>query len=376
MGNSFPDRWGAVMAEEAEVSETAPTLRRGHAPRARSKPLGFAITLVVALAIFVGVGLLFHSETYTSPAGYPGGHTGRRATPSTGLPPARHLGLQHLSGLHRHGQRAADPPEREPGWPAYGPTNQFQVPAHALVTVTVRQYDSGGTLNNPLFATVRGTVGNVARVNGKLVTLHRPQQRGPHLHGAGHARGPIPAFFLNVPFPARPGRQPDGQRPVRVGDVQLRVRAPRGPTPGTASSLRDAARQLRRPDVGLRVHVGVHPCRLRSRRWKSTCASRATPSPELKPFFSRAGGKIFIIWLADDRRGGADRHLRPAPSPAHHAVDPGDEGVADHRALHHPGRSGRRLRLRRGCYSLLGWRPGGTRTSRPRTGRRCGVTPP
>jgi hypothetical protein len=95
-------------------------------------------------------------------------------------------------------------PSGNPGWPAYGPTNQFQVPAHALVTVTVRQYDSGGSLNNPFFATVRGTVGNVARVNGKLVHSIDPNNTG-HTFTVRGMPGTDPGFFLSVPFPAVPG---------------------------------------------------------------------------------------------------------------------------------------------------------------------------
>jgi hypothetical protein len=95
-------------------------------------------------------------------------------------------------------------PSGNPGWPAYGPTNVFQVPAHALVTVTVRQYDSGGALNNPWFATVRGTVGNVATVNGKVVHSVNPNNVG-HTFTVRGVPGTDPAFFLNVPFPAVPG---------------------------------------------------------------------------------------------------------------------------------------------------------------------------
>ncbi len=58
-----------------------------------------------------------------------------------------------------------------PNWVSYGPTTNFSVPAHALVTVTIRNYDTATTLNNPFFGQVQGTVGQSAKVNGKTFKL-------------------------------------------------------------------------------------------------------------------------------------------------------------------------------------------------------------
>ena len=126
-------------------------------------------------------------------------------------------------------------PGGNPSWPAYGPTNQFQVPAHALVTVTMRQYDSGGSLNNPWFATVRGTVGGVARVNGQLVHSIDPDNVG-HTFTVRGAPGTDPGFFVNVPLPAVPGNNQADNGTVRDGGLQLRVRQQGRSTPGTAST--------------------------------------------------------------------------------------------------------------------------------------------
>ena len=82
--------------------------------------------------------------------------------------------------------------------------------------MTIRQYDSGGSLNNPWFAKVSGTVGGTATFtspDGKTETTqpHRPGQRRPHLHHAqrpGGRRG----FFLSVPLPTNdnlPNNQTD-----------------------------------------------------------------------------------------------------------------------------------------------------------------------
>jgi hypothetical protein len=57
-----------------------------------------------------------------------------------------------------------------PDWVSYGPTTNLEVPAHSEVTITVDQYDSGGTIYNPYFAEAHGTVGGTETVNGKAVT--------------------------------------------------------------------------------------------------------------------------------------------------------------------------------------------------------------
>jgi hypothetical protein len=191
------------VAEEAEAAEqAAPAAETTR--RSRSKPLGFAITLVVALAIFVGIGLLFHAQTYSSPAG-------TEVAKVVGTSTVNGATLQHVtlafntypdaSGTHNG---VAVHPGGNSAWPTYGPTNQFQVPAHALVTVTIRQYDSGGSLNNSWFDQVRGTVGGTARINGKLVSSINPNNVG-HTFTVRGTPGTDPAFFLNVPLPLVPG---------------------------------------------------------------------------------------------------------------------------------------------------------------------------
>ncbi|HYA67147.1 MAG TPA: hypothetical protein VED63_00300, partial [Acidimicrobiales bacterium] len=96
-----------------------------------------------------------------------------------------------------------------------GMTNEFQVPAHALVTVTVKQYDSGGTLNNPWFATVRGTVGGVATVNGKSVQSIDPNDVA-HTFTVRGTPGTDPGFFLNVPLLAVGGNNQSDNGPYNT----------------------------------------------------------------------------------------------------------------------------------------------------------------
>jgi hypothetical protein len=89
-------------------------------------------------------------------------------------------------------------------WPTIGPTPDFQVPAHALVTVTVHQFDGGAALDDPWFATVQGTVGDVATVDGRVVRSVDPNQVA-HTFLLQSLPGASSAFFVNVPLPDVPG---------------------------------------------------------------------------------------------------------------------------------------------------------------------------
>jgi hypothetical protein len=192
----MPDTPEPERPESTDVPSAPPARKVG--------PLGLILTVVIALVTFGVVAFLFHTQFYTSPVGT------LVATP-VGSVTVNGQTLQHVTLAFNTypdstGMVNGQPihPSGNSAWPAYGPTNQFQVPAHALVTVTVRQYDSGGSLNNPWFATVRGTLGNVARVNGKLVHSIDPNNVG-HTFTVRGIPGTDPAFFLNVPLPAVPG---------------------------------------------------------------------------------------------------------------------------------------------------------------------------
>ncbi len=75
-------------------------------------------------------------------------------------------------------------------------TTVWSVPAHALVHVTVYQFDGASGLRNPFMARVRGTVGNVMQVDGKTLDVINPDD-------ASHTFA-VPALGLVVPLLAVP----------------------------------------------------------------------------------------------------------------------------------------------------------------------------
>ena len=189
-----------------EQSAGEPAAVIGDVPKA--KPVGVIATFVVALVLIGGIAAFFMSQSYTSP-NYP---SGVQVATSLGTTTVDGQTLPHVA---LHFQTYPDStgsvdgkqihPSGNASWPAYGFTNQFQVPAHALVTVTVMQYDSGGALNNPWFAHVMGTVGGTATFtdpSGKTETANHwdPNNIG-HTFTMRGAPGVDPNFFLNVPLP-------------------------------------------------------------------------------------------------------------------------------------------------------------------------------
>ncbi len=188
------------MAEAPEQpAESATT-----GPRSRWRPVVLVVTVAIAVLFVGGVAVGFHEQRYTPP-------TGTQIAQSLGTSTVDGVSMPHVKLYFQtypdsSGSVKGVPihPGGNSGWPAYAPSNEFQVPAHSLVTVDVRQYDSGGVINNPYFASVHGTVGGVATVNGKVVRAIDPNNVG-HTFTMRATPGTDPGFFLSVPFPAVPG---------------------------------------------------------------------------------------------------------------------------------------------------------------------------
>jgi hypothetical protein len=71
-------------------------------------------------------------------------------------------------------------------------TTIYKVPAHALVRVTILQYDTATGLRNPFWSQVRGTVGGTMTVNGKTTNALPPDD-------ASHTFA-VPDLGVSVPL--------------------------------------------------------------------------------------------------------------------------------------------------------------------------------
>ena len=91
------------------------------------------------------------------------------------------------------------------GWPFYWPSTTLQVPANSLITVTIKQYDSGGQIFNNFWAKVHGTVDGSMTLDGKQVTEIDPDKVGHTFTVHQYPDAGQPYFFLSVPLPENGG---------------------------------------------------------------------------------------------------------------------------------------------------------------------------
>lgn len=142
--------------------------------------VGAAVVIgVVGLALYVTVWLSYNPETITPPTSTSSGQL------STNLELATTGTIDY--GTH-------------PDWVSYlirqngkwVNSTVWQVPAHSLIHVTVLEYDSQTGLRNPFLGQIRGTVGNVATVNGKTMRYMNPTLMA-HTFS-------IPELGVSVPF--------------------------------------------------------------------------------------------------------------------------------------------------------------------------------
>ena len=179
---------------------------------------GGAVLLAALVIAAIGVG--FSAQSYSAPISV------LKATPvgadSTCGKQAPRVTLDisaypDSSGVDDQGNPVH--PGGNPDWPAFGPSNEYSVPAGSCVTMTMTQYDSGELLNNAYFGRVAGTIGNKIHIEssgtnvshcadspGADATFHadvselKPCEIG-HTFTMRPLPGVSPGFFLNVPLP-------------------------------------------------------------------------------------------------------------------------------------------------------------------------------
>jgi hypothetical protein len=78
-------------------------------------------------------------------------------------------------------------------------TTLWDLPAHTRINVTIEQYDSGSPLRNQQVGQVRGTIGDVASLNGKTFQVIDSNSG----NGFGHTFS-IPTLGISVPLYANP----------------------------------------------------------------------------------------------------------------------------------------------------------------------------
>ena len=89
-------------------------------------------------------------------------------------------------------------PDLHTDWVRYGPSTNIVLPAHALVTMTIENYDGQSPVLNPFVSNVQGTVGNAMTVNGKTVNGPRPECDLAHVYHSLDPQRPQQPWLLSA----------------------------------------------------------------------------------------------------------------------------------------------------------------------------------
>ncbi len=181
------------------------------------KYLGAVISLVVA----AGVALLIISAlgTYSHPL--PAAHASNQGTADTpqGTLKKASVTLQtfpfdpytdqpwidaNVKGKTLDGEPFPSELGDNSDWVKYWPTTNLVVPAHALVTITIQNYDGPTPLLNPFYAHVQGTTDGTASVDGQSITQVDPNNVSHTftIHSIPNANQPW--LYVSVPVTAVP----------------------------------------------------------------------------------------------------------------------------------------------------------------------------
>ena len=156
---------------------------------ARSKTIGVALVSVLlgaGVLSLMGFGLASAQPHQPALMASPTGTRGHVALTISVYPDSQIGGNRGTGGAH-------------PDWVSYSNDN-LVVPANSVVDMTVKQYDSGGELNNSVFGNVFGTIGNTMNVNGTEVSSWDPTSIG-HTFTLRGISGDGTRLMVSVPLP-------------------------------------------------------------------------------------------------------------------------------------------------------------------------------
>ncbi len=154
-------------------------------------PAARALLVLVGVALVAVAGFFYVSRYLRSPPPFAAAQTGPREASLT-------LGTTPAVGKLGHNPSWVSYLVREHG--RWDQTTVFDVPAHALVHVTVYNFDGNSGLRNPFLSQVQGTVGDKMRLNGKPTDVIPPDT-------ASHTFT-VPQLGLSVPIKGVPDDAP------------------------------------------------------------------------------------------------------------------------------------------------------------------------
>lgn len=170
---------------------------------------GLLTVFTVLIGVLVVAGsVLFLGKNQQQPAVLAATVIGTASTPQGELPHATvELSIypnssSSVPGPVPVGSRIGDPRSTNApsGWPFYWPSTTLQLPAHSLITITVKQYDGGNTVWNNYFAKVHGTLDGTATYNGKAQKEIEPDKVAHTFTIHQFAETTQDSLFVSVPM--------------------------------------------------------------------------------------------------------------------------------------------------------------------------------
>jgi hypothetical protein len=171
--------------------------------------------VVLSVVLLVSAGIAAYLALYLTQA--PGSAMATPTPSATGSAAQLYLATVPAS-------EATDP---HPSWVSYYITDSkgsnwqhkttFDVPAHSLVRVTIRQYDGDSGLRNPFLSQAMGTVGGTFTLNGKTTQAIDPDT-------ASHVFA-IPELGVSVPLQGVPdnAKNPCGNAPCTLSQAHQTI---------------------------------------------------------------------------------------------------------------------------------------------------------
>jgi hypothetical protein len=179
------------------------------------KYLGLVLAVLVGAGIVAGVVLAIDYYSYPQPimtASAAGNSTNGLQRVSLTLQTFANSPYEDPAFIASHVTGQKDngfdypPPGDNQDWVTYWPTTNIKVPTHALVTVTIENYDGATPLLNPFYAVARGTVGGTMTVNSQTETQADPTNVSHTftIHSLINQPSDQPWLFVSVPLTAEP----------------------------------------------------------------------------------------------------------------------------------------------------------------------------
>ena len=176
------------------------------------KRLIFAVITVLIGVLVVGGSVAALSAAQEEPATLVATPAGTIDTPQGTLPHATlELSIFPNTSAEYPGpagfvnqQIANNGVQQSQGWPFYWPSTSLQLPAHSVVTVTLKNYDGASTPWNPFWAKVHGTVDGTATYNGQAKSEITPTDLAHTFTIHQYPEGGQDTVFVSVPMLAVP----------------------------------------------------------------------------------------------------------------------------------------------------------------------------